>query len=295
MIPLVEIFCFIDDFCKYFEKLAAGTRLSNPKRKRNRRFRMSLSEIMTILVLFHLSHYRTLKDFYLDYVLYHLKSYFPGLVSYTRFVELMKQAVMPLGILLNCCKGKKTGIYYIDSTKLQVCNNLRISRNQVFKGIARRGKTSTGWFFGFKLHLVLNDQGEIMSFLLTSGNRDDRAVVEKLTQALQGLLIGDRGYIGKALKKSLEKRGLELITHVRKGMKKQILPPLKQWLLSTRNIIETVIGQLKECCHIQHTRHRSPDNFLANLFAGLFAYVLKPNKVNVSWKNRIHQLPLISN
>ena len=295
MIPLVEIFCFIDDFCKYFEKLVEGTRLSNPKRKRYRRFRMNLSEIMTILVLFHLSHYRTFKDFYLDYVLPHLKPYFPKLVSYNRFVELMKQAVMPLGILLNCCKGKKTGTYYVDSTKLSVCHNLRISRHKVFQGIARRGKTSTGWFFGFKLHLVLNDQGEIMSFKLTSGNRDDRAVVEKLTQELQGILIGDRGYIGKKLKESLAKRGLDLITHTRKGMKKQILPPLKRWLLSTRKIIETVIGQLKQCCHIQHTRHRSPDNFLANLFAGLFAYVLKPNKVNVSWKNKLKKMALISN
>ena len=148
MIPLVEIFCFIDDGCKYFEKLAAQTRLSNPKRNRNRRFRMKLSEIMTILVLFYLSHYRTFKDFYLDYVLPHLKSYFPKLLIYTRFIELMKQAVMPLGILLNCCKGKKTGTYYIDSTKLQVCHNLHISRHKVFQGIARRGKPLQAGFSG---------------------------------------------------------------------------------------------------------------------------------------------------
>lgn len=152
---------------------------------------------------------------------------------------------MPLVILLQCCRAKQTGKYYVDSTKLEVCHNRRIFSHKVFKEIAQRGKTSTGWFFGFKLHLVLNDQGELMNFIVTPGNRDDRAVVQKLVKSLTGLLFGDRGYISQKLAKSLNSQGLELITRVRKGMKAWLCA-LKQLLLKGRGLIETAIGQLKE-------------------------------------------------
>jgi len=295
MIPLVEIFCLIDDFCKYFEQLTYQRSLATLHKQRNRAFTMTLSEVMTVLVLFHLTHYRTFKDFYLHCVQTSLRQEFPKRVSYNRFVELMQEAVIPLVIMLHCCKGKQTGKYYVDSTKLEVCHNLRISRHKVFKDLARRGKTSTGWFFGFKLHLVLNDQGEIMSFNLTSGNTDDRAVVERLTQHLTGLLFGDRGYISKKLMRTLSSQGIEIITRLKKNMKSKPLAAFKQLLLSGRGVIETAIGQLKEICQIQHTRHRSPTNFLANLFSGLLAYVFKPHKPSVSWKNKLSALLLTSN
>ncbi len=163
MVPLDEIFCFIDDFCKFFEQSLKAKLLPNPNRQRNRTCALAMSEIMTILVLFQLSHYRTFKDFYHHLVSYHAKD-FPKLVSYNRFLELMPFAAMPLLILLTRIPGKQTGKYYVDSTKLAVCHNLRIRRHKVFKGLAQRGKTSTGWFFGFKLHMVINDQGELMSF-----------------------------------------------------------------------------------------------------------------------------------
>lgn len=295
MLPLVEIFCLIDDFCKYFYTVVDQKALQNPDRKRNRSYTMTLSEIMTILVLFHLSHYRTFKDFYFHVVRSTLNKEFPKLVSYNRFVELMPQAVMPLVILLHCCRGKQTEKYYVDSTKLEVCHNRRIFSHKVFKDIAQRGKTSTGWFFGLKLHLVLNDQGEIIAFTLTPGNTDDRAVVPRLVKTLTGLLFGDRGYISKKLAESLNSQGLELITRVRKGMRAPSLGVLKQLLLKGRGFIETAIGQLKEICQIQHTRHRSPHNFLANLFSGLLAYVFKPKKPSVSWKNHLNGFLLTPN
>jgi IS5 family transposase len=295
MVPLLEIFCFIDDFCKYFEEVSGRRALGNPKAQRRRAYTMALSEIMTILTVFHLSHYRTFKDFYLNFVCVYWRSEFPKLVSYNRFVELMKNAIFPLAILLHGLKGQKTGKYYIDSTKLFVCHNLRISRHKVFKEFASRGKTSTGWFFVFKLHLVFNEKGEIMSLTLTSGNCDDRLVVQKLVKGLEGWLFGDRGYISKDLKNNLKKQGLELITNVKKNMKKQPLSSVKRFLLNSRRIVETAIGQLKEICHIQHTRHRSPDNFLANLFSGLLAYILKPAKPSISWGKKLFNLSLISN
>jgi hypothetical protein len=289
MVPLEEIFCLIDDFCKHFHASQSNLFLPNPQRVRKRPSRLTLSEIMTILVLFQFSHYRTFKDFYLSCLSSQYKSAFPKLTSYTRFLELMPFAVLPFMVFLNTQAGSQTGRYFIDSTKLSVCDNLRIRRHQVFRDIARRGKTSTGWFFGFKLHLILNDQGEIMQFCLTSGNRDDRAVVDRLTKNLQGWLFGDRGYVGHSLKQRLYKRGLELITKVKRNMKPINLDPVKKQWLNKRHLIETVIGQLKTTFHLQHTRHRSLNNFLTHVLATLCAYVLKPNKTHVSFNQHIIQ------
>jgi hypothetical protein len=141
--------------------------------------------------------------------------------------------------------------------------------------------------------LILNDQGEIMRFCLTSGNRDDRAVVDCLTKNLQGWLFGDRGYIGQSLKQRLYKRGLELITKVKKKMKPVNLHPIKKQWLNKRHLIETVIGQLKATFHLQHTRHRSPNNFLTHVLATLCAYVLKPHKTQVSFAQHLIQNPIL--
>ena len=281
MIPLEEIFTVIDDFCKHFEQTMARKMLPSAKRQRNRPCRMSSSEIMTIVVLFHFSHYRTFKDFYLNCILKNKSNDFPKALSYTRFVEVMPSVMMPLHVLLHSFFGHKTGKYFVDSTKLSVCHNLRIRRNKVFKGMAQRGKTSTGWFFGFKLHLVLNHQGGLMGFKMTKGNVDDRKPVQNMVKQLQGWLFGDRGYISKNLSQELQDQGLELITTMKRNMKKILLSPLQKFLLNKRGIIETAIDQLKNMLHIQHTRHRSPLNFQVNVLAGLLAYILKPKKVSV--------------
>jgi hypothetical protein len=283
MAPIIEIFCLIDDFCKRFETASKQRLLPNPNRQRNKACSLSLSEIMTIIICFQLSHYRTFKDFYLNYACVYLKEYFPKLVSYNRFVELMPYAITPFLVLLHKCKGKETGKYYVDSTQLAVCHNLRISRYKVFKNLARRGKTSTGWFFGFKLHLIFNDLGELMRFKLTSANVDDRAVLEELTKNLKGWLFGDKGYLSKELEALLLKKGIELFTRVRRNMKQKIITAAQKAYLNKRGIIETIIDQLKSICYLQHTRHRSSSNFLVNLLAALFAYILKPNKISLKF------------
>ncbi len=230
MIPLEEIFCVIDDFCKHFEQEQAKYLLSNPKRQRKRVFQMSLSEVMTILTMFHYSHYRTFKDFYCNCILIHHKHDFPKTVSYNRFVELMPMTFMPFLVFISALSGEKTGKYYIDATKLPVCHNLRIYRHKVFKDVARRGKTSTGWFFGFKLHLIFNNKGELMDFRLTTGNIDDRVVVEEMVENLNGWLFGDRGYISQKLTNLLKNKGVELITRVKKNMKEKIIEPIKEFI-----------------------------------------------------------------
>ena len=279
--PIVEIFCDVDDFYKKHIEKSSGKKLPMLAGKRQRRTEMSEGEMMTIMILFHLSHYRTLKDFYCDCILGQFRTEFPKAVSYPRFVALMPRLLEPLVAYVLSRTGKHTGLYYLDSTKIVVCHNRRIYRNRVFKGIAERGHCSVGFFYGFKLHLAINHQGEIVSFCITKGNVDDRQVVEKLMNGLTGLGAGDKGYLGKDLQESLARQGLKLITKVRKNMKKKMLSAFEKFFLYQRNIIETVIDQLKSICHIEHTRHRSPVNFLVNLVSGLAGYCLKPRKPSI--------------
>jgi hypothetical protein len=156
--------------------------------------------VITLLICFHLSDYRTLKHFYKDYVCVHLQKEFPCLVSYNRFTELQKQAALPLLMfVMSSCIGSCTGISFIDATKLAVCKNQRIGQHRQFKDIAQRGYSSTGWFFGFKLHLIINDKGEIISFQLTRGNVADNNenLLVRLCKQMFGKLYGDKGYLIK--------------------------------------------------------------------------------------------------
>lgn len=287
--PIIEIFCDIDDFYKDFSKNNSAHVLPNPNRRRCRKSQMSASEIMCILVLFHMSHYRTFKDFYFGCVMRDLKIFFPGLLSYNRFVEVQSSVLLPLMAYVLSKAGEKTNLYYLDSTTLKVCHNKRIYRNKVFKGIATRGKSSMGWFYGFKLHLVINHKGEIMAFCLTKGNVDDRVPVEKLTRNLQGLAAADKGYLSKKLEEDLQQNNLKFITKVRKNMKKKMRTAFEKFFLAHRSIVETVIEQLKSICQIEHSRHRSPMNFLVNLVSGLAAYSLKPRKPALKI-NSLHDL-----
>jgi hypothetical protein len=277
-LQLIAMFCDIDDFCKAFVPVYHQHLLPTGQCHRVRSPALGLSEIMTILVHFHWSHYRTFKHYYLDYVVPHLRPYFPTCVSYSRFVELMPRALIPLCCYLHTRKGRCTGIAFIDSTPLAVCHNRRISSHRVFDGWATRGKTSMGWFYGFKLHLIVNDEGELLAFQLTPGHVDDRQPVPTLTAALFGQLFGDRGYISQALHDVLFAHGLELLTKVRKNMKNRLMRLWDKLLLRKRALIETINDQLKNISQIEHTRHRSMTGFMVNLLAGLIAYTYRPRK-----------------
>ncbi|WP_154698972.1 IS982 family transposase, partial [Legionella pneumophila] len=150
--------------------------------------------------------------------------------------------------------------------------------HKTFAGIAQRGKSSMGWFFGFKLHLVIHHLGELIAFCVTKGNVDDRQPLEQLFKNLNGLVTADKGYLSKKKEESLFQKGIKLITKVRRNMKAKILSPFEKYFLGQRSIVETVIEQLKSICQIEHTRHRKPDNFVINLLSGLAAYMLKPRK-----------------
>lgn len=283
MFSLEDLFCSVDDFCQQFEPLWQQQLLSHGLARRNRSRSLCLSEIMTILIGFHQSAYRNFKAYYIEKVQLQWQSAFPGLVSYNRFVEWIPSSLLPLCAYLRSGFGPCTGISFLDATCLKVCHNRRIQQHKVFKNLAARGKTSVDWFYGFKLHLVVNDQGELLNFTLTPGNVDDRTPVPKLLQQLFGKVFADKGYVSAPLAQQLmEMTGVQLITKLRRNMKQRLMPLSDRLLLRKRAIIETVIDQLKNISQIEHSRHRSPVNCLVNVVCGLIAYCHQPKKPTIA-------------
>ena len=279
---LEELFCDVDDFCQPFLPEWQRQQLQAGERRRQRASALSPSDIMTLLIDFHQSHYRHFKGFYRYPVCKHLRGAFPRLLSYTRFVALMPSVLIPLTVYLHTRRrGAVTGIGFIDSTPLVVCHNRRIRSHKVFKKLARRGKTSVGWFYGFKRHLVVNDHGELLAFQLTPGNVDHRQPVPQLVRGLSGKLFGERGYISQQLFEALLEENLHWVTKLRRNMKNKLMPLLDKLLLRKRAIIETLNDQLKNISQIEHTRHRSVANFMVNLLAGLAAYTHRPVKPSI--------------
>ena len=281
MESLLELFVHVDDFCRAFLPHLEQHLISNGAIRRHRERSLSVSEVMTILIHFHQSHYRNFKAYYCEHVLPHLRSEFPDLVSYTRFVDFIPSALLPLcAYFLQTCLGDCTGVSFIDSTSLDVCLNQRIASHKVFAGLAGRGKTSAGWFFGLKLRLVINDRGELLNVLLTPGNVDDRKPVPKLVHKLFGKIYGDKGYISQPLYELLcQTFGIQLVTKLRSNAKNRLpMPLMDRILLRKRAIVESVIDQLKNISQIEHSRHRSVTSFLVNLLCGLIAYAHQPKK-----------------
>jgi Transposase DDE domain len=277
MLSLLDIFCPIDDFCQ--ETLAQMRAFQLPaKGARQRKRSLCQSEIITLLVAFQISGYRDFKTFYLGCICQNHRAEFPGLVAYNRFIEFVPSVLILLHAYLKTHLGTCTEISFLDSTKLEACHDARRKSYKTLAGQVARGKTSTGWFFGFKLHLVFNDIGEILDFRLTPGNVDDRKPVPDLLKKIFGKVYADKGYVSKALFATLFEQGVELITKRKKGMKPAMMRLWDRLMLRKRALAETIIDQLKNICQVQHTRHRAASGFLANLFAALTAYCLLPKK-----------------
>ena len=242
---------------------------------------MSLSEMLTVMIIYHLSPCREFKFFYLYFLIPKHSKNFPNLVSYNRFVELMPKLLVPLIILLHSLSGKKDEIYFIDSTKLQICHNKRTNSNRVFKGLAKMGRSSYGWFMGFKLHLIINSKGQIVATNITCGNVDDRSPVKQLTKGLSGDIYADKGYISQKLFKEIYADGLRIVTDAKSNMKNYFLTMKDKILLRKRSVIESVFNILKNQMNLEHTRHRSPTNFLVNVISCLVSYQFRTNKPKI--------------
>lgn len=294
MVNVEQIYVEVDDFCQQFLPVWEAQLLESGEKQRRRLSRLSTSEVMTILILFHQYRFRDFKTFYLYYVRRHLKQAFPDLVSYTRMLTLLQSVLVPLCAYLTQRYGKPTGIAFIDSTKLQVCHNIRIPRNKVFAGVAQRGKGSMGWFYGFKLHLLINECGDILSVKVTPGNTDDRVPVPNMTERLWRKLYGDKGYLSQAWFDKLQERNITLITNIRRNMKPRLMALWDKLMLRKRFVIETVFDQLKNISQIEHSRHRSLTSFMVHLIAGLIAYTFQPNKSHLNLSgNEMNSLALM--
>lgn len=281
---LIEIFIEVDDFCQVYESQLAERGLQSSGRKPpGPSPSLSLSELMTIAIFYHQSGFRCFQYYYQDLVLGELKSFFPGAVSYNRFVELLPRTALPLFFFGQwcCCKAQKTGIYFADSKKLPVCDHKRIHANRVFKNVAGHGKSSTGWFYGLKLHLIINHLGEIVQFVFTSANvsDNDKKVLEKLLAGLTGKCFGDKGYLTKFFEHFFQK-GIQIVTRIRKNMKNALMQLADKFWLRKRGVIESVNDLLMTVFDIDHTRHRSPWNAVIHAIAGVCAYHFYPNKPN---------------
>jgi len=279
---LLELFCHVDDFWLGFAQQWEAEQLQSGEKHRRRRGQLCESEIITILIYFHSFRQRDFKTYYTQFVQVHLREEFPNLVSYQRFVELTPSVLIPLCAYLHHCYGQCSGVSFIDSTPLAVCHNRRIPRHRVFQDVAQRGKNSVDWFFGFKLHLVVNDRGQLLACRLTAGNVDDRIPVPQLTKWVWGKLFGDKGYLSQPLTEQLLQRGIHLVTRLKSKMKNRLILLSDKLLLRKRSILETIIDQLKNISQIEHTRHRSLANFMVNVVCGLIAYSHQPTKPSLA-------------
>ena len=278
---LTTIFYHVDNFCKEFEKNMHKFAIPGIDCKRKPTSSMKMCDVLTILVYFHYSKKADFKSYYIETILGEHNSAFKPLLSYSRFIEIMPRYIVPIFFFAKTFKiGDCSGISFIDSFSIPVCHNKRIYANKVFKGSAKRGKTSIGWFFGYKLHLVINEKGQIIDFTITPGNVSDnnKKIVKKITHKINGKLIGDKGYISSKLFKELYQKGIKLVTKARKNMKNQLMELFEKFLLRKRGVIESVGNLLKNYFKMQHTRHRSMWNFFVNLFSSLAAYNLKERK-----------------
>lgn len=279
---LVELFCHVDDFWQAFEPVWKRHLLASGNRQRWRETDLSESEIMTLLIHYHQKDFKYFKGYY-EYVVEYLHGEFPNLVTYERFVALKQRVGIALYVYLYQCLGPCTGVSSIDSTELSVCHNRRIYQHRVFDGLAQRGQTSMGWFYGFKLHLVINEYGELLAFDVTPGNVHDNEMLDQLDNwFLFGKVVGDKGYLSQDKRDALSKKGIDLVTSIRRNMRQLLMTLQDKVLLRKRAVIESVNNILKNWTNIAHTRHRNPNNFFVNLMAGLIAYCWKPDKPSVT-------------
>ena len=280
-VDITALYCCLDDFCHVFEDWEAH-RLIPSEQTRQRTGKLSRAEMLFIVVLFHLSPYKHFKAFYLYGIGHQHRACFGDLPHDDRFVSLMPRLFAPLMVLLHSLSGEQTGLYFADSTKLAVCHNRRIDRHKVFDGLAARGKTSMGWFFGLKLHFVINHKGQIMALRITPGNSADSTVLDEISQQLSGKLYADKGYISRSLFNKLWQRGLHLITGIRRNMRNHLMPLAEKLMLRKRFVIETVLDILKCDMGLEHSRHRSVMNAMVHILSCLVAYAFRPGKPSIS-------------
>ena len=272
MFEFTTLFCTIDDFFQKNEAIYwQYLKQENPK-VRHRSGVLCLSEIIFIAVWYKNSQIHHFKAFYGMIKRFYSKL-FKALPSYQRMIYLINQYQMVLQALhISLTSNTQTACAWVDSTTLPVCKNQRIQRHKSLKQIATRGKSSMGWFYGCKLHVLVDAQGHFIQTQLSHGHISDVKMLPKLSQGYIGKIFGDRGYISENLKDQLLKQGIELITYHRKNMRPVALSTKDEAMLRQRNKIETIFSLLKQQYNLVSSRHRSISGYFAGIYASLCAY-----------------------
>lgn len=288
---LVEIFVKSDDFCKSLVQRQVSEHSQN-NTFIDKTGQLSTAEMMSIVIFYHHSGIRCFSGYYKHVLAVHFSADFPDLCSYNRFVQKMPRLAFILyAFLFLACLSPATEANYIDATKLVVCHNKRIFNHQVFQGFASRGKSSTGWFYGFKIHAIVNQEGDLVHCQFTTGKvaDNDQDLLRTMANYFQGKVYGDKGYIA-AIKGELKDKGLDIISKVRKNMKKQKISQKEAYYLRHRGRIESCFERMKAFCNMEHSRHRSTKNLIVNLLAGLIAYTFLDKKPSIQEYQEITQI-----
>jgi hypothetical protein len=290
MIDLTELYVEIDDFCR---KLSDGLNhhlVGSGKVINIDTSGLNLSEVLTILVYYHFSRFDCIKHYYLIKLLGGYKKDFPKLPSYNRFVERIKEVAWLAALYLQYKQVQFSGNGYIDSTPLKVCNKKRTHSHKVFKFVATLGKSSMGWFYGFKLHVICDFMGNIIKCRITHGATNDLKAGKEMMKDLVGKIFADKGYIGKKEFLALLEKGLILVTGIKKNMKNRLLAIWDKILLKKRSLIESVFNIMKNILHLEHSRHRSVVNAGIYYITTLIAYCWKPNKPKIKFNKEETEL-----
>ena len=262
---------------------------------KSRRGSLSASEVVTILTAYHLSGYKCFEYYYHQEIKDRFAHCFPDAPSYKRFLNYIPRSLdlVTLYLLFSMAKSQRTGLYFIDSKPIPVCHLRREHSHRVFKDLARKGKSSTGWFYGFKFHLVINNLGQVVNCSFTPANVADnnKNLLQYLLNGLEGVCVGDKGYLSKLFAHFYEHK-LLLLTKPRKNMKTRLQTNQNNLLLSNRGVIESCFDILTSVCNLEHTRHRSPINALVHMMCSVLAYQKLEHRPRVFFPSMKTSLPL---
>ena len=270
MKDIVEVYCFIDSFVKMIESKSS-------KSLAGRKSVLTKSEYITLAILKQEYGLKTTKQLY-EFVQAYMQKDFPCLPSYQQFNQGIKSTfryfVMITWFLTKLTRQKGAKYHIVDSSPLPVCNNQYRFIAKLFKGLARPGKNLNGWFWGFKLHLIINHNMEIESIRISDGSAHDIDALEgDFIDGIRGWLVGDKGYIGKNKAQELAKKDIQLVTRARANMKKFPALPIHNYLLSKRQAIESTFSYLKHRLSVLNSYARSVEGFFVNVFSAVVTYI----------------------
>jgi hypothetical protein len=282
-LTLTTLYCITDDFINALAQTEGGTDMLELWRaKRGSQRNLSLGEVITLNILrFHL-HVSDLKAFH-SIVRDNYKAYFPRIPNYENFSKATNAslpfATLFLEYLLRLNRKIMSGekVFFLDATALSVCENINASRHKVTGGFAAWGKTSRGWFFGFKLHGVCDAEGNLLNACFSSANVYDGHKAEALTKGLRGVFVGDAGYLLKeeTFERLFEKHK-RILAAARKNMKR-LMTKEQGDLLRKRNIIESVWSVLKGSFGLVFRKARSLNGLFRHYCYSIVSSILKPD------------------